>query len=264
MEAAKGGNTGVLKMLLHWPHLDINARDDENRTAFSHIVCSTFSWNFAQIVQIFFNYPGVVDLDTRDCNGRTPLSYAVTWQYDVDCIRMLLSVPTIDAGSVDNNGRSILTYAVESRLPIEAIRLLLAAPGIDVGSVDNFGRSNLYYAVRTGMRVEKISGQVELVRLLLSAPGIDASTVDSDGRSILFHAVMRARQNSKNMTDQALSGFGAYFIDDEIDNCDISEESRIMSSGVGKADKFDQSIIDNAQNHDIALSLMDHSEEKTS
>jgi hypothetical protein len=75
-----------------------------------------------------------VDIDVRDTNSRTPLSWAAERGHDA-IVQFLLATGKVDVDSMDSDGRTALSYAAEQGH--EAIvQFLLATGKVDVDSKD--------------------------------------------------------------------------------------------------------------------------------
>ena len=120
------------------------------------------------------------DVNRKDEDGFTGLIWAVRDIDDIDAMKLLLDVPSIDMNIKNNLGESALHLAVVED-NIEGLKLLLDVPSIDVNIVDNKGQSALHWAVKR----DNIKG----LKLLLKVPNIDMNTLDDDGRSALYQAV---------------------------------------------------------------------------
>ena len=119
-----------------------------------------------------------VDVDTKDSDGRSPISYAAENGYD-GVINLLLHTALVDTDSNDNNGRTPLLFAAEKGHEA-VVKLLLKTGKISADSKDFNGRTPLLFAAGKGHEV--------VVKLLLETGGGDADSKDSNGRTPLSWA----------------------------------------------------------------------------
>ena len=88
------------------------------------------------------------EVECRDEDGRTPLSYAAQGGHEA-VVKLLLDTGQVDVDSKDEDGRTPLSYA--ARGGHEAVvKLLLDTGQVDVDSKDNYGRTPLLYATQDG------------------------------------------------------------------------------------------------------------------
>ncbi|KAK1140224.1 hypothetical protein N8T08_010521 [Aspergillus melleus] len=83
-------------------------------------------------------------IDSRDCSGRTPLSYAAS-SGNASTVECLLEQGEVDPASRDITGRTPLFYATYSG-HMAAVKLFLSKPEVDPLSESNIGRSPLSIA----------------------------------------------------------------------------------------------------------------------
>ena len=117
--------------------------------------------------------------DTKDKNGRSPLSWAAEKGY-IAIINLLLETGEADAESTDNTGWTPLSWAARSGYEA-VVKLLLATGKVDADSRDNDGRTPLSWAAGSGYEA--------VVKLLLATGKVDVDSRDKDGRGPLWHAV---------------------------------------------------------------------------
>jgi ankyrin repeat protein len=132
---------------------------------------------------------GRVDVNSRDNDGRTPLSYAASRGQEA-AMKLLLGTGRVDVDSRDNNGRTPLSYAKDGRTPLSwatrygreaAMKLLVDTGKVDVDSKDNNGLTPLSWAAW--------HGQEAAMKLLLGTGRVDVDSRDNDGRTPLSYAV---------------------------------------------------------------------------
>ncbi|KAK4466758.1 ankyrin repeat-containing domain protein [Cladorrhinum samala] len=126
-----------------------------------------------------------VDPDSRDKNGRSPLSYAAEVGAE-KVVLYLLNTGKVDPNSRDKNGRSPLSYAAE--VGAEKVVLYLLATGkVEVNSRDNHGRNPLSHAASAEAQ--------SIVKNFLETGMVDAESKDRDGRSCLSYAAGAGHEN---------------------------------------------------------------------
>ncbi|KAK0708547.1 hypothetical protein B0H67DRAFT_672739 [Lasiosphaeris hirsuta] len=153
------------------------------------------SWHYSQRIETvprqitslhlaaFFGVQMVVErlvqdlrnLNPRDSNGRTPLSYAA--QRGHEAVVKLLVEKDVDAEAEDEDGRAALSYAAGRGH--EAVVKLLLEKGVNAEAKDKCGRTVLSYAAQGGYEV--------VVRLLLEK-GVDVEVKDQRGQTALSYA----------------------------------------------------------------------------
>ncbi|KAG5301903.1 pfs domain-containing protein [Histoplasma ohiense] len=117
--------------------------------------------------------------DTRDQDGRTPLSNASYCSVDRKVIKLLLANPEVDPNSRDDAGRTPLSYAAEEGNTYCIIDLIQDGR-IDLDSRDNEGRTPLLYAI--------IRSQIGAVSLLLRTGKVSIAYIDRCGLSPMDYA----------------------------------------------------------------------------
>ncbi|KAH6972640.1 ankyrin repeat-containing domain protein, partial [Ilyonectria destructans] len=111
---------------------------------------------------IFLN-TGKVDIDSRDKNGRTPLSWATENGHEA-VVRMLLDTGMVDVDSRDGDGRT-LSWAAENGHEAVA-KMLLDTGKADIAAEDACGLTALQLAAfnrHTGMEELLIARRAPIV-----------------------------------------------------------------------------------------------------
>src|SRR5947209_6695120 len=80
-----------------------------------------------------------VDDNSKDSDGRTPLSWAASEGHE-KMVGLLLDREGINPNSKDNNGRMPLTWAANNGRE-SVVRLLLDRDGVNPDSKDRYGRT---------------------------------------------------------------------------------------------------------------------------
>ena len=164
--AALRGHSGIATTLLAMDSTDVNARDEDGRTALSHAIQERNN----DIVTAILDLGDHVDVDRGDDEGKTPLMYAARF-FRKSIAEQLITTGRVNVDAKDKDGRTALSYASSYGSHEEAVRVLTAdGCGAEVESLDNKGHTPLWHAVSTE--------QVLVIRFLLSK-GADPSRRDT-------------------------------------------------------------------------------------
>ncbi|KAL8294757.1 hypothetical protein RB600_000626 [Gaeumannomyces tritici] len=170
------GMAGALDVILRKEdHGIIDTKDGNGRTPLS---LAAGSGHEAVIKQLLAT--GSVDVDSKDKNGRTPLSWAAGNGHEA-IVKQLLATGSVDADSKDDEyGQTPLSWAAESGH--EAIvKQLLATGSVDADSKDDeYGQTPLSWAAE--------SGHEAIVKQLLATGSVDVDSKDKNGRTPLSWA----------------------------------------------------------------------------
>jgi len=167
--AAKKSDGVTFCRLLLDRGVQVDARDCSGRTPLSH--CASLPNDF--VCKLLLDRGAQVD--TRDCSRRTPLSHcAGLGNYSV-CKMLLRRGAAVDA--TDSNGRTPLSYCAE--LGNSFVCKLLLDGGASVDSIDSNKRTPLLHCAQLGINASAC-------RLLLDR-GATVDTTDSTGRTPLSH-----------------------------------------------------------------------------
>jgi ankyrin repeat domain-containing protein 50 len=145
--AAYFGLESIVQRLLK-NRVEVDSKDSDGRTPLS------WARNEA-VVQLLLE--NGAEVDSKDNNSRTPLLWAA--MYGNKAVVQLLLENSAEVDSRDSDGRTPLSWAVEHRK--EAIVQLLLEKGAEADSKDNNSRTPLWWAVE--------NGDEAVVRLLQSA-----------------------------------------------------------------------------------------------
>ena len=126
----------------------------------------------------------MVETDSKDKNGRTPLSWAAGSGRE-EVTRLLLATGTAEADSKDEGGRTPLSWAAE-RGSEAVVKLLLATGKVEVNSKDKHGSTPLSWAAKRGSEA--------VVKLLFEMGKVEADSKDDDGRTPLSWAAWKGRE----------------------------------------------------------------------
>ncbi|KAI8652813.1 PNP-UDP-1 domain-containing protein [Fusarium keratoplasticum] len=145
--AVSEGSMAAFKLLVDEYKMDVNSKDSDGRTVL--LVALREELVDPTKVADFFLADSRTDLISPDCLGRTPLSYAAQNNYLV-AVKLLLAKDGVDVNSRDNEGRSALSWVAGSEGRHLSIAQLLVEAGADVDSKDDKSRSILSWVVWYG------------------------------------------------------------------------------------------------------------------
>ena len=183
----KKGATGLEIVEFLKVKADLNAVDEEGRTALHHVVrfSSLDELNFKEIVQQLIE--DKAELNVADRQGSTPLHYAVISGLKEIITRLIKGNANINVA--DKEGKTPLHHAVILG-QIEVTALLLDGNEADINYPDKKGRIPLHYAVIPPYAGMSLCPDVaeELTELLIeNAAKIDV--IDKKGKTPLCYAV---------------------------------------------------------------------------
>ena len=212
MVAAQNNSTHKFEMLIARENIDLSIEDSHQRTILHHAGRGS-----TEIMKTLLNnpcittIPGTIEIDSRDDNGRTPLSYTLEYRYHpLDVVKLFVERGAhVDSG--DNAGRTPLSYSVSPHriLELSDNRHMTAADvnleesrflidkGAGVNIKDNDGRTPLSWLAGSS---PSCTASVEVAKLLLQS-GADIDCEDSSGRTPLSWA---AHSASSHMLDWLL------------------------------------------------------------
>lgn len=221
VEAAREGNSAVVKLLLDTPGVNANTKSETEGQTPLHLAV----WHGPEeIVKLLLDNPGV-DVNLPNKQGQTPLHLAVSRGHTA-AVLLLLQTPGIEVNADDRYGHTPLrSAAVHGREYIA--QLLLDIPGIIIDPRDKNGLTPLWGAATRGFEsITKLllqTGQVDtnvrdklklplleavaqqgheaIVRLLLDVPDVDpepeqavAAKDDSEFMEMLEYVDPKDRQ----------------------------------------------------------------------
>ena len=176
--AVMNGFPEVVALLLSKDGIKVDFRDSEFGP-------TPLFWTAdAEVAEMLLNADGVHP-DSKDCLGRTPLSYAAA-NGGERIVRLLLARGGITMDSRDFEfERTPLSWAAKGG-DATVCRLLLRENGVDINSGDKFSRTPLSLAAGEGHEA--------VVRCLLTTDGVDSDARDEHGQTPLSWAARRARE----------------------------------------------------------------------
>jgi hypothetical protein len=131
------------------------------------------------VVKLLLEKDTDVEADSKDWDGRTPLSWAAGSGHEA-VVKLLLARPDVGANSKDWDGQTPLSWAAE-RGHEAVVKLLLAWPDVEADSKDwEYGQTPLSWAAGRGHEA--------VVKLLLARPDVEPDSKDSNGRTPLSWA----------------------------------------------------------------------------
>ncbi|RYP27804.1 hypothetical protein DL767_007516 [Monosporascus sp. MG133] len=189
--AAERGHEAVVKLLLYLDKVDADSKDNEGRTPLSWAAAG----GYEAVVKLLLD-TGRVGADSKATgdSGRTPLSYAAANGHAA-VVRSLLN-KGVAADSKDNDGRTPLSWAV--RKPLKAFvsvrpskHFVLGSESDDFVSGSESGDS-VSESEREPSNPSNDNGYETVVKLLLEK-GVDPDFKDNDGRTPLSWAAGNGR-----------------------------------------------------------------------
>ncbi|KAH0490817.1 hypothetical protein TgHK011_002269 [Trichoderma gracile] len=175
----------ILGKLLKSGKVDLNTRDDENRTPLhyaTHLGCNL-------VVEVLLEHANAEEANEKDDHGRTPFQLAIELG-EMATIKTFLQCGKVDANARDSQGRTPLLCAIQS-VDEPTVQVLLESVKVDVNMGDNQGRTPLSYAVE--LRGEYI------VQALLKHPDIDPNIIDDEGRTPLSCAIQSVDEHTMRL-----------------------------------------------------------------
>jgi ankyrin repeat protein len=175
------GRFGLLPLLMEWidKRYELDQRDTNGRTPLSWAAENGHEAIVKQLLDT-----GKVDVDPKDNYGLTPLSWAAENGHAAT-VKQLLDTGKVDVDSKKNDGRTPLSWAVEDGH--EAIvKQLLDTGKVDVDSKNNDGRTPLSFATQ--------GGRGATVKQLLDTGKVDVDSKDNYGRTPLSFAAENGRE----------------------------------------------------------------------
>lgn len=154
---------------------DPDSKDSEGRTPLSW----ASSNGHEDVVKLLLDQDGV-EPDSRDFRGQTPLFHAVRGGHG-EVVNILLSNETVNPCSTDNSGRTPLLFATE-RGRGKVVKLLAGMSNAEVQ--DNNGQTALSWAARLGKE--------SIVKLLIGTSNADIQ--DKNGRTALSWAATEGQE----------------------------------------------------------------------
>jgi ankyrin repeat protein len=166
----------VVKMLLDKDEIDVDSRDNTDRTA--------LSWasqiGDSEILRLLIK-TGKADVNSADYKFRTPLSWA-SREGNYEVVKILLDTGKADVDFSDSDGRTPLSWSSQGGHEVVS-KLLIEVGKADVDSKDSLeGWTPLSWAAQ--------SGRIAVVTYLL-ANGVNLNSEDRGGRTPLSLAMER-------------------------------------------------------------------------
>ncbi|RPA75197.1 ankyrin, partial [Ascobolus immersus RN42] len=146
--AAKHRKEGVLRLLLdiQWTDsIDVNPRDGDGRTPLSYAAASGEIGIMRALLE---SKEMEVDVNSKDNSGFTPLHWA-SQNGETDILELLLRHPKTDVNARNNKGRTALSLAAENGRT-KTIKALLKEEDIDIVSKDDSGSTTKDWALKSG------------------------------------------------------------------------------------------------------------------
>ena len=163
---------------------DRNGADAEDKDGWTPLAWALRPPGYTDNISILTS-SGLVDINHRDRDGRSPFSFAAGYGY-LDVVKALSRMRGIEVDSRDSSGRTPFSYAAGSGNG-EIVLYLSETEGVEVDTRDNGGRTPLSWAAS--------AGHLAVVHILASNPSIDVNSVDQHGRTPLWYARHYGKQD---------------------------------------------------------------------
>ena len=160
-----------------------------------HLAAKKNDSSLVEIVDVFDSLSLSVDMNSKDCDGQTPLLVACK-NGSEDIVKLLIENAVengIDVNAIDDKGRSVLHNACRSQSP-KCVELLLNRAeelNIDVNAPDEGGTKPILHACK--------QGKTEIVRLMFEQSeicNIDLTATDRLGKTVTHLACWRSETNT--------------------------------------------------------------------
>lgn len=145
--AASTGSVAAIKLLVDEYKMNVNSKDSDGRTPL--LVALREALTDRAEVADFLLADAQTDCISPDYYGRAPLSYAAHNNY-LAAAKLLLAKDGVDVNSRDNEGRSALSWVADRERGHSAMAQLLVEAGADVDSKDDESRSILSWVAWYG------------------------------------------------------------------------------------------------------------------
>ncbi|KAF5336382.1 hypothetical protein D9611_006550 [Ephemerocybe angulata] len=196
MWASQLGHVAIVKLLCAAAGIQVNISDGEGRTAL--MLASSKILHSESTIELLCSTPGI-DLNQADNSGKTALIWAASQLGGAGselATKCLCAAREIDVNVADNDGATALMWA-SSQGNEATVKVLCATPGIDVNRVDINGTTPLMSA--------SIMAHEDVVQILCRTPGIDVNMVNIDGRTALMMATFSGDDRSRSLVETLCS-----------------------------------------------------------
>jgi ankyrin repeat protein len=182
--AAKNGNAQEVASLLKHPDVDVNAVNQDGRTAL-WLAALCDRGNPGEVARLLLEY-GNTDINIADRDGATAI-YSASKKGNLEVVKLLMKEKHLDVNYATNDsGSTPLITAVRHRHP-EVVEQLLTHEYIGVNSRDSNGRTALHVAV--------LKGSEEMVQRLLATNGIKICLRSKNGYTPAQQAAALGKSN---------------------------------------------------------------------
>ena len=178
LQAAAEGQQEVVQWLLY-NCAELNSRDENGQTPLSWAAVN----GHEAVVKLLLSRDDVA-ADSQDKNGQTPLSLAAKNGHEA-VVKLLLSRDDVVADSQNEYGRTPLSWAAKKGHE-EVVKLLLSRDDVAADSSNRWDQTPLSCAAR--------NGHEEVVKLLLSRDDVAADSRDEYGRTPLYWAAKNGHE----------------------------------------------------------------------
>jgi len=194
--AALGKNMEVLEVLMGFKELQVNLRDQNDRTALHSATASDSS----EIVKKFLEHPNI-DVNISSKKGLTPIMEAIR-NYNTESLMPLLKDYGVDVNKQDENGKTALHIALIKDW-YSLVDKLLNRPDIDVNLPCKEGLTPAMEATKNG-KLDSLESLMKDDRIDLDMEDEYGQTLemiarwDKTGRALRYFKDAREKQAEKN------------------------------------------------------------------
>ncbi|KAM3080399.1 hypothetical protein ACMFMG_005354 [Clarireedia jacksonii] len=173
------GREEVVKLLLDTGKVEIDSKDINSQTLLSWAT----QWGREEVVKLLLD-TGKVEIDSKDKDDRTLLSWAAEWGRE-GVVKLLLDTGKVEIDSKDKEDRTLLSWAAQwGREGV--VKLLLDTGKVEIDSKDKYNKTPLSWAARRGYK--------GVVKLLLDTGKVEIDSKDKDNRTPLSWAAEWGRE----------------------------------------------------------------------
>ena len=189
--AAAYGHTDIVRYLLCLPEVDVNLRNDDNKTALQHAVFMKET----DIVQLLID--AGAEVNTQNNEGHSPL-YVACKSGELDIVKMLVRAGA-GVSVADNDGYTCLMLAAWHG-HTDIVRYLVGVPEVELNHQSGAAASS-----NTALHLAARNKRTDVVQVLIDA-GADIDTQNNLGHSPLHYACKKGARDIVKMLVRAGAG----------------------------------------------------------
>ena len=190
-QASANGCTDIVRYLLCLPEVDVNLRNDDNKTALQRAV----DMNRTDIVHLLID--AGADVNTQNNEGHSPL-YVACKSGELDIVKMLVRAGA-GVSVADNDGYTCLMLAAWHG-HTDIVRYLVGVPEVELNHQSGAAASS-----NTALHLAARNKRTDVVQVLIDA-GADIDTQNNLGHSPLHYACKKGARDIVKMLVRAGAG----------------------------------------------------------